>query len=260
MGTVGVAVRHLGLRLWLCLRVSSRAARFAGWASFVGAVIGATSLGVRAEPPIASRSSGANRLDGLAAILGGADPLDPTRPILQSDVELRARLSLLGRSSERALFGELPRSLLRATLNELIGEHLIAIEAERVQIAAPTRDDVLRELGELEREAGGHRTVMRLLAWVDASALELEALAARRALIGAFLRANLEGVSVVTDADVDARLRADAERYAEESTEIARATVRASLAKETLTRHIEHWVRVLRARTRVRIFAVYDTP
>jgi len=264
-------------------RAPPRLACFTGWASLLGAVIGAVAPGaalvsaarVRADAPAVSRSNGASRVDGLAAILGGADPLDPTRPILQSDVELRARLLLLGRSSEHALFGELPRSLLRATLNELIGEHLIAVEAERVQIATPTRDDVLRELGELEREAGGHRTVMRLLAWVDASALELEAIAARRALIGAFLRANLEGVSVVTDADVDARLREDAagnaadaagaayaadHRYVGETPEIARASVRASLAKETLTRHIEHWVRVLRARTRVRIFAVYDTP
>ena len=55
-------------------------------------------------------------IDGLAAVLGGTDPLDPPRPILQSDVELRARLALLPQDSERALFAELPRSLLKAAL------------------------------------------------------------------------------------------------------------------------------------------------
>jgi hypothetical protein len=32
------------------------------------------------------------------------------------------------------------------------------------------------------------------------------------------------------------------------------------LAREALARNIEHWVRVLRARTRVRVFAVFETP
>lgn len=202
----------------------------------------------------------AHTLDGLAAVLGGEKPLEPARIILQSDVELRARLLLLGRGSERALFGELPRSLLRATLAELIGEHLIAIEAERVRIAPPGAADVQRELEEIERQAGGHREVVRLLAWLEASRVELEVMAERRASIGAFLRANLEGVNVVTEAEVDARVRDDSARFAAETPMAARAAMRAALAKEALRRHIDHWVRVLRARTRVRIFAHYDSP
>jgi hypothetical protein len=205
----------------------------------------------------------ASSLDGLAAVLGGGTALEPVRTILRSDVELRARLSLMGRNSDRALFGELPRGLLQATLLELIGENLIALEAERVQITPPGAADISRELGEIEREAGGRQSVAQLLGWVEASRLELDAVAERRALIGAFLRANLEGVTVVTEAEVDTRLRDDAERYAgagQQSREAVRAAVRAVLAKEALTRHIEHWVRVLRARTRVRVFAVYDSP
>ncbi|MEY4582290.1 MAG: hypothetical protein RL701_6993 [Pseudomonadota bacterium] len=216
------------------------------------------------EPPfVASSDDVASSLDGLAAVLGGGTALEPVRTILRSDVELRARLSLMGRNSDRALFGELPRGLLQATLLELIGENLIALEAERVQITPPGAADISRELGEIEREAGGRQSVAQLLGWVEASRLELDAVAERRALIGAFLRANLEGVTVVTEAEVDTRLRDDAERYAgagQQSREAVRAAVRAVLAKEALTRHIEHWVRVLRARTRVRVFAVYDSP
>jgi hypothetical protein len=214
---------------------------------------------LRAAPPSAAETSEALLLDGLAAVLGGTDPLDPPRPILQSDVELCARLALLPRDSERALFAELPRSLLRATLDQLIGEQLIAIEAERVQIAAPRPADIARELSNIEREAGGRRALVRLLARLDASQVELEAMALRRAVISAFLRANLEGVNVATDAEVDARLRAAGDDFAGESRQSARAAVRALLEQEALTRNIEHWVRVLRARTRVRVLA-YASP
>lgn len=217
---------------------------------------------LRAAPPSAAEASETLLLDGLAAVLGGTDPLDPPRPILQSDVELRARLSLLPHDSERALFAELPRSLLRATLDQLIGEQLIAIEAERVQIATPRAADIARELSNIEREAGGRRALVRLLARLDASQVELEAMALRRALISAFLRANLEGVNVATDAEVDARLRAAGDSFVtdpRESRESARSAVRALLEQEALTRNIEHWVRVLRARTRVRVLA-YASP
>jgi hypothetical protein len=197
-------------------------------------------------------------VDGVAAVLGGGSALEPARTILQSDVELRARLLLLNRGYERAFMPQLPRSLLAATLNELIGEHLIAIEAERVRIVLPGQTEVQRELLQIEREADGPIELMELLSWLGASQTELAAMAERRALIAAFLRANLEGVSVVTDAEVDARLQDDPQGYAAESPEAARAAARAAVAKEAFQRHIEHWVRVLRARTRVRVLAIYD--
>jgi len=199
-------------------------------------------------------------VDGVAAVLGGGNALEPARTILQSDVELRARLLLLNRGHDRAFVPQLPRSLLAATLNELIGEHLIAIEAERVRIAAPGQTEVQRELVQIEREADGPIELMQLLSWLGASQTELDAMAERRALIAAFLRANLEGVSVVTDAEIDARLHDEPQRYTSESPAAARAAARAALAKEAFQRHIEHWVRVLRARTRVRVLAVYDAP
>ena len=213
--------------------------------------------GVRAQPPTAAQFGESMVIDGLAAVLGGADPLDTPRPILQSDVELRARLALLGRDADRGMHAPLPHSLLRATLDELIGEQLIAIEAERVQIPAPRADDVGHELAIIERDAGGAEVIAELLSRTDAARADLEAMALRRAMVGAFLRANLEGVTVVTEAEVDDRLRAEPERFVGEQAASVRAAVRAVLAREALARNIGHWVRVLRARTRVRVFAVF---
>lgn len=212
-----------------------------------------------AQPPSAAAESPVI-VDGLAAVLGDPSALEEPRAVLRSDVELRARLSLLGRDANRALFGELPGSLLRATLDQLLGEQLIALEAERVQIAKPKPGEVAAELAAIEREAGGRRAIMQLLARLDASHVELEAMAERRALIGAFLRANLEGVNVVSEREIDERMRADGARLEGQTPAAARELIRAVLAREALARNIEHWVRVLRARTRVRVFAVFETP
>ncbi|HEY2734463.1 MAG TPA: hypothetical protein VGI70_10790, partial [Polyangiales bacterium] len=157
--------------------------------------------------PLASSAPTLMRIDGIAAIVGGAEAGEVPRTILRSDVELRARLSLLGHDVAHALLGELPASLLAATLDELLGEQLIATEAERVQIAKPSPNEIARERREIEREAGGHRAVVQLLGRLDASGSELDVMAARRALISAFLRANLEGATIVTENEIDARLR-----------------------------------------------------
>jgi hypothetical protein len=212
-----------------------------------------------AQPPSAAGESPV-LIDGLAAVLGDPSALEEPRAVLRSDVELRARLSLLAHDVNRALFGELPGSLLRATLDQLLGEQLIALEAERVQIAKPKPAEVAAELATIEREAGGRHAIMQLLARLDASHLELEAMAERRALIGAFLRANLEGVNVVSEREIDERMRTDGARLEGQTPVAARELIRAVLAREALARNIEHWVRVLRARTRVRVFAVFETP
>jgi hypothetical protein len=211
-----------------------------------------------AQPPKAAALAPPVLIDGLAAVLGGTQPGDTARAILLGDVELSARLSLLARDPERAVLGELPGSLLRATLDELLGEQLIAAEAERMQIVAPSGVEVASELAAIEEEAGGERAVLRLLARLDASRLELEAMARRRALIGAFLRANLEGIGTVTERDIETRLAADAARYAALEPDRAHAAAKAVIEREALRRNIERWVRVLRARTPVRILAVFE--
>jgi hypothetical protein len=229
-------------------------------------------LAAFAQPPSASSASTLVRVDGIAAIVGGAEANEGQRTILRSDVELRARLSLLGHDVTHALLGELPASLLAATLDELLGEQLIATEAERVEIAKPSPNEIARERRNIEHEAGGRRAVLQLLGRLDATESELDTMAARRALISAFLRANLEGVTIVTENEIDARLRGEGARTsppppsaadeadASPSAIETREEARAAIAKEALTRNVERWVRVLRARTRVRVLANFEVP
>ena len=94
-----------------------------------------------------------------------------------------------------------------------------------------------------------------LLTALGADDDEIEAIARRRALVGAFLAANLEGVTVITDAEVEAALQAD--QQAGPDTPSLRADTRTRLAREALAHTIARWVTVLRARTPMRVFVAY---
>ncbi|HKP61444.1 MAG TPA: hypothetical protein VJV78_32165 [Polyangiales bacterium] len=206
-----------------------------------------------------AQSSAATRIEGVAAAIGGAAG-EATDVILQSDVELRARMLLLGRDRDQAMHGELPQGLLSAALRELIGERLIAREAERVQITKPTQGMVQQEKQRLLSSAGGVDRVWGLLERLGASPAELDGMAERRALVGAFLRANLESTTVITDREIDDYIARDRARWAGQLPASVRAEVRAVLARTSLARNIERWVRVLRARVPVRIYAAFESP
>lgn len=227
--------------------------RTTGWAALALIVASSASAG-----PARAQLVVATRVDGVAAAIGGSAG-ESAEVILQSDVELRARLLLLGRDRHQALHLELPQGLLSAALRELIGEKLIAREAERVQITRPTLALVAQEKQRLLAAAGGAPAVEALLRAVGASPAELDGMAERRALVGAFLRANLEGTTLITEREIDAQIAQDRERFAGVSPAIVRAQVRAMLARVTLARNIERWVRVLRARVPVRIYAAFES-
>jgi hypothetical protein len=206
---------------------------------------------------LADDEAAAVRIDGLAAVVGGNAPGPGVDAILQSDVELRARIALAGRSTEQVEHGPIPSSLLAAALNETIGEHLIAREARRVQAVAPGNADVARERQRLVVAAGGQERLRALLSLLSATPEELDVVARRRAVVGAFLSANLEGVTVVTDAEVERAYEAEKRALAGRDREDALRELRARLAHAALDRTVERWVTVLRSRTAVRIYVQY---
>jgi hypothetical protein len=195
--------------------------------------------------------------DGVAAVVGGTTPGVGVDVVLHSDVELVARIELASRSGDAYAIARLPDTLLGATLDQLLGEVLIAREADRVQVATATAEDRAREWQRIEGGLGGPAGVRRFLRLTGASEEELHRIADRRALVAAFLRANLSGGELVSDADVE-RLYASGEHpfLGQELSEV-REALRVMLVRRRLTESVARWVRVLRARTPMRVFAPY---
>jgi hypothetical protein len=190
----------------------------------------------------------ASRLDGIAAVVGALAPGPGADVVLHSDVELRARLALAAETGSGELaIGQLPEALLNASLQEIIGELLIAREARRVQIALPTTADAQREKDRLVRSVGGAVRAATLLSDLGAREEELDAIARRRVLVAAFLRVNLEGVTTVTQAELEQALSSRPEGMSLEQ-------LREGLAKAALERAVKRWVVMLRARIPVRVY------
>jgi hypothetical protein len=160
-------------------------------------------------------------LDGIAAIIGAIVPAPGVDVILQSDVELRARLEQLGTAGASPR-DDLPRASLASALNTLVGEYVIAREARRLQVVRANEADLERERQRLIGSSGGPARLQALLEHFGVRTDEIEAAARRQALVAAFLRANLEGPTAATNGE------------------------------------LERWVSLLRARTPLRIYVRYE--
>ncbi|MFW6049953.1 MAG: hypothetical protein ACODAU_02195 [Myxococcota bacterium] len=200
---------------------------------------------------------GGVRADGIAAVVGAHAPVAGADVILQSDVELRARMHLAGRVSEGTTTARPSRGLLRASLDELVGEVLIAREASRVRVSVPSDEAIERERRRLQRLAGGPERLSEVLHAMGASPAEVEAMARRRATVQAFLNANLEGSTVVTDGELQRVHEAGEHPFVGKPLDDVRDALRAWISRQALERAVRRWVAVLRERTTVRVLAPY---
>lgn len=220
-------------------------------------VVASLSLGFGGPARAQSAASGRTRADGVAAIVGRIDD-GSAHYILRSDVELRAVLRLGGQLRTRLPEGELPNSLLRAVRDELIGEALLAREAEFVQHASVDEAAVDTEVRRLEDIGGGSERVAALLRARGLAVADLRPMARRRALVQVFLRANLEGGLRVDDVRL-AEIHASNEHpFIGQDLDEARDALRVWVRRDQVQRAVQEWVDTLRERTPVRILARYE--
>ncbi len=201
---------------------------------------------------------GGARADGIAAVVGGAAPGPGVDLVLVSDVDLRARIMLSGRLDRPAAGMPVPPSLMASTLDQIVGELLIAREAERVRVTPPGPAALAAERARLQQEAGGVTTLTELLRRTGATRREIGAIARRRALVAAFLQANLEGTTVVTDAEVERVYEAGEHPFVGRPLVEVQRELRALIARQAIDLAVRRWVNVLRARTVVTLLVHFD--
>ena len=210
-------------------------------------------VAIGAAPLAAQRT----RAEGIAAIVGAPTPRAGAQVLLLSDVDLRARMRLAGQRAGDIHLGPLPPGLLVATLDELLGEALIAREAERVQLATPTDADLRDERRRLEALAGGAERLRALRAALGVSDEEIDAIVRRRATVKVFLEANLQGAATIDDAQIDRVYESGEHPFQGQELEEIREPMRVWLARRALDASVRRWIEVLRARTAIRVLAPY---
>ncbi len=194
-------------------------------------------------------------VEALVAIVGGETPQQGTDLVLLSDVELRARLDL-GPSGPTV---RPTRALLAATLDQIVGELLIAREGTRLHATEPREADVAAQRDRLVATLGGEARLVQLLSEMHATEAEIDVIARRRAYVDAFLRANLEGTTTVSDARVEEVFASGDHPFGSMPFETAREPLRAWLALRSLADDVARWVTVLRQRTVVRVLVPLGT-
>lgn len=190
--------------------------------------------------------------EAVAATVGGPTPAPGVDVVLLSDVVLRARIELAVAGSPPVR--SLPPELLVASLEQIVGELLVAREAARLGTAEPTEGDRRRERERLVTTLGGPERLEAFLRDNEATSAELDAIAERRARVTAFFRANLEGTSEISDAQVESRYASGDHPFADRLLEEVREPLRAWMASEAVRTAVARWLEVLRGRTVVRIF------
>lgn len=203
---------------------------------------------------------GAQRLDGVAAVVGGLAPGPRVLAIYRSDVELRARLALLREGTLRQALSVPPVALLRASLAELVGEALIAVEAARLNLSRPGPEALMEERGRLLGERSGDASSTReLLHALGVGERELTAWVERRATVNSFLQANLEGTLDASSSELERLFESEDHPFRGQPLELARERFAAWLAQQRMQRAVERWVSTLAQRTPHRVLVSYDS-
>lgn len=207
-------------------------------------------------PNVSAQTSGATRVEGIAAVIGSTAAGTGADIVLRSDVELRAKLALRARGAGEG--GEpIPDALLAATLREIVGEFLIAREAERLRLGSPDDRAVARERARIVESVGGEAALAVLLDAERASGDEIDAIARRRAVVQDFLQANLEGATEIGEAELERGYARGGHPFVDQPFETVREPLRAWLAQRAIERAVLRWIMVLEARTPMRVMAEY---
>lgn len=198
---------------------------------------------------------GTVRVDGLAAVVGGLAPGPEVISIYRSDVALRARFALLRAGAGDAALGPLPSSLLKASLDELVGEALVASESMRLSLAKPSAEQVRQERQRLAFGVGGEAQLQEIARALNVDEADLAAIAERKAVVSGFLTANLEGTLEVSPAELEQAFEEQAHPFGAGSFSEVKEQLRAWLTQRRMQASVARWVESLRARTPVRRLA-----
>jgi hypothetical protein len=177
--------------------------------------------------------------------------------IYRSDVELRARLSLLRAGAQDAALGNLPSSLLGASLDELVGEALVASEAARLSLARPSQEQVKGERQRLALGVGGEAQLQAFARLLGVTEAELARIAERKAAVSGFLAANLEGTLEVSPGELEKAYAEQQHPFGEQAFDVVRDQLRAWLIQRRMVAAVGRWVESLRQRTPMRRLVTY---
>ncbi len=176
----------------------------------------------------------------------------PPRVVTLTKLTEEARIALVSRGATAAATGPLDAEALRAALDWLLDQMLLADEAARLRVDEVPRDDVVAERRRVEKQFAAPAEYARFLAESDLTEDELVVTLARMVRVQRYVASRVGRVARVSDDEVDRWLR---ERGAAAGPGPAREAARAQLAEERTRAQVKELLSELRARAEVRIIS-----
>jgi hypothetical protein len=173
----------------------------------------------------------------------------PARVVTLTKLTDEARIALVSRGATEAATGPLDREALRAALEWLLDQMVLADEAARLRIAEVEREEVLAELSRFRARFASPAAYDRFLAASQLGEEELLVTLGRIARVRRYLESRVGRAARVDEDEVDRWLR---ERGATGSAP-ARDAVRAHLVEEKARAQVKDLLAELRGRAEVRV-------
>jgi hypothetical protein len=177
-------------------------------------------------------------------------PSAPPRIVTLTKLTEEARVALVSRGAVGAATGPLDREALRAALEWLLDQMLVADEAARLRIDEVPREDALEELRRFRARFPSPAQYARFLASNELSEDELLVTLARMIRVQRYVESRVGRAARVADDDVDLWLR---DRGAAPAPGPAREAARAQLAEERARAQVKDLLGELRGRAEIRV-------
>jgi hypothetical protein len=208
--------------------------------------------GPAAAPPpraAAARPADGKVVEEIVAVVRNP-PSAPPRVITLTRLMEEARVALVSRGATEAASGPLDRAALRAALDWLVDQMLVADEAAKLRLDEVDREAVLAELRRFQGQFPSYARYERFLEQGELSEDELSATLARMIRVERYVQSRVGRSARVGEDEVDRWLR---ERGAVEASGPARGAARAQLAEDRARSQVKELLTELRSRADVRI-------
>jgi hypothetical protein len=182
-------------------------------------------------------------------------PGSAPRIVTLTRLEEEARIALVGRGALEAASRPIDGPALRATLDWLVDEMLVADEAARLRLDELDREALAAEVRRFAARFPTEADYQRFLAAADLAEEELAASLARGLRVRRYLASRVGRVARVADADVD---RLAAERGLAPSSDAVRDAIRAELVEARARVQARELVAELRGHADVRVLERFE--
>lgn len=212
--------------------------------TFIALVLAATA----GEPAPASAAAAERLVDEVVAVIRNP-PSAPPRVITLTKLQEEARIALVSRGATAAATGALDRAALRAALEWLLDQTLVADEAARLRVSEVGRDEVVADLKRFQDRFGSFADYARFLDTSDLTEEELLASLARMLRVERYVQSRVGRTARVGEDEVDRWL----ESRGAPAAAAARQAARSQLAEERAGAQVRELLAELRGRAEIRV-------